>query len=182
MDMEELRAKLPYGVASRLFRVLVETLATEKAAVRDGNFLRLPQHSVHLRGDEKILTEKIKKLLGGNPLAPPDLKQIEKEAGAARAKLNEVLRVMERERSIVRVATDLYFLSDCVDKVKGVLYKYFSENTEITAAIFRDLLGSSRKYTIALLEYFDREGITVRIGDARRLKSPLPSGRQGLPR
>ena len=182
MDMEELRAKLRYGIASRLFRVLVETLATEKAAVRDGNFLRLPQHSIHLRGDEKILTEKIKKLLNENPLAPPDLKQIEKDSGAGRAKLNEVIRVMERERSIVRVATDLYFLSDCVDKVKGVLYKYFSENTEITAATFRDLLGSSRKYTIALLEYFDREGITVRIGDARRLKSSLPSGRQGLPR
>ncbi|MCH7912058.1 MAG: SelB C-terminal domain-containing protein, partial [Deltaproteobacteria bacterium] len=42
---------------------------------------------------------------------------------------------------------------------------------------FRDILSSSRKYTIALLEYFDREGITVRIGDARRLKSPTSAGR-----
>lgn len=182
MDMEELRVKLPYTIPARLFRIFVDVLTTEKNAVRDGNFLRLAEHRIHLRDDEKILTEKIKKLLGENPLAPPDLKQIEKDAGAARAKLNEVIRVMEREGSIVRVATDLYFLSDCVDKVRGVLYKYFSEKSEITAATFRDLLGSSRKFTIALLEHFDREGITVRIGDARRLKSPLPSGRQGLPR
>lgn len=182
MEMEELRAKLPYGIPSRLFRDLVEILAAEKTAVRDGNLLRLPGHRVQLRDEEKTLMEKIKKLLGENPLAPPDLKQIEKDSGSGRAKFAEVIRVMERERSIVRVATDLYFLSDCVDKVKGVLYKYFSENAEITAATFRDLLGSSRKYTIALLEHFDREGVTVRIGDVRRLKFPLPAGRQGLQR
>jgi selenocysteine-specific elongation factor len=69
------------------------------------------------------------------------------------------------------VAGDLYFLTECVDKVKGVLYSYLKENGDITAAAFRDLLGSSRKYTIALLEYFDREGLTIRIGDLRRLKA-----------
>ncbi|MBI1994283.1 MAG: SelB C-terminal domain-containing protein, partial [Deltaproteobacteria bacterium] len=63
--------------------------------------------------------------------------------------------------------------------VKGVLYKYLADKGEITAATCRDLLGSSRKYTIPLLEYFDREGLTIRIGDVRRLKSPIPSGRQG---
>jgi selenocysteine-specific elongation factor len=40
----------------------------------------------------------------------------------------------------------------------------------MTAASFRDLIGSTRKYTIPLLEYFDRDGLTIRIGDVRRLK------------
>jgi selenocysteine-specific elongation factor len=182
MDMEEVRAKLGYAISPRLFRVLVEILESEKSVKRDRNLLSLPGHRVELRGDEKTLTEKIQRLLGAQPLAPPDLKLVEKELGAAHAKVAEVVRVMEREKSVVRVATDLYFLTDCVDKVRAVLYKYLSENREITAAGFRDLLGSSRKYTIALLEYFDREGITVRVGDARRLKSPAPAGRQGAPR
>ncbi len=182
MDMEELRVKLPYSISPRLFRILVEMLAAEKSAVRDGNLLSLPGHRVQLRADEKNLAERIKRLLGGNPLAPPDLRQLEKELGAERNKVAEVVRVMEREKSIIRVATDLYFVADCVDNVRAVLYKYLSENGEITAATFRDLLGSSRKYTIALLEHFDREGITVRIGDARRLRSPSPAGRQGASR
>jgi len=179
MDMEELRVKLPYGIPSRLFRDFVEMLAAEKIVAREGNLLSLPGHRIHLGNEEKSLMEKTKKLLGENPLSPPDLKQIEKDLGIPRGRLAEVMRLMERDGSVVRVATDLYFLSDCVDKVKGVLYKYLSENGEITAATFRDLLGSSRKYIIPLLEYFDREGITVRVGDARRLKSPLPAGRQG---
>jgi selenocysteine-specific elongation factor len=182
MDMEELRVKLPYSISTRLFRVLVEIIGSEKIAVRQGSLLSLPGHRIQLRDEEKTLIERIKKLLGSNPLAPPDLKQLEKESGLERGKFAEVIRMMERERSIVRVTTDLYFLPDCVDKVKGVLYKYLSENGEITAATFRDLLGSSRKYTIALLEYFDREGITVRVGDARRLRSPSPVGSQGVQR
>lgn len=182
MDMEELRGKLPYDIQPRLFRALVETLAVEKVAVREGNLLRLATHKIHLRDEERSLVDKIRKVLGENPLSPPDLKQMEKDLVIARTKLNDVVRVMERERSIVRVATDLYFLSECIDKVKGLLYKYLSEHNEITAATFRDLLGSSRKYTIPLLEYLDREGITVRIGDARRLKSPAPAGRPGVER
>lgn len=181
MDMEELRDKLPYRISPRLFRNAVEKLEEDRTAARDGNLLRLPEHKVHLRQEEKNLLEKIKSLLASNPLAPPDLKQIEKETGIGRAKLMEVIRLMERDKSIVRVTTDLYFLGECVDKVKTALYKYLSTKDEITPASFRDLLGTSRKYTIPLLEYFDREGITVRIGDARRLKSPPPAGRPGIP-
>ncbi len=182
MDMEELREKLPYAIPARLFRAVVEILEGEKSVKRDGNVLSLPGHKVRLRADEKTLTEKIRRLLGGSPLAPPDLRQIEKELGAERNKVAEIVRVMEREKAVVRVAPDLYYLADSVDNVRGVLYKYLSENGEITAATFRDLLGSSRKYTIALLEYFDREGITLRVGDLRRLKSTAPAGRPGAPR
>jgi len=177
MDMENLRTTLPYGIPLRLFRSLVDQLGAEQTITRDGNLLRLPGHRVQLRDEEKAITEKIKRQLGKNPLAPPDLKEIEKAIGVGRGKLTEVIRVMEREKTIVRVATDLYYLRESVDKVKGALYKYLAEHNEITAAIFRDILSSSRKYTIALLEYFDREGITVRIGDARRLKSPTSAGR-----
>jgi selenocysteine-specific elongation factor len=182
MDMEELRMKLHDHIPARLFRVLVGMFEADRSVKRDGNVLSLPGHRVRLAADEKTLTEKIQRLLGAEPLAPPDMRQIEKELGAERGKVADIVRVMERQGSIVRVASDLYFVAGCVDNVRTVLYKYLSENGEITAAAFRDLLGSSRKYTIALLEYFDREGTTVRVGDARRLKSPAPAGRQGAPR
>ncbi len=52
----------------------------------------------------------------------------------------------------------------------------------MTAASFRDLIGSSRKYTIPLLEYFDRDGLTIRIGDIRRSKSAPTSEKPLSPR
>jgi selenocysteine-specific elongation factor len=66
----------------------------------------------------------------------------------------------------------MYFLATSVAQLRQMIKNYLGERGEMTAAGFRDLIGSSRKYTIPLLEFFDRDGLTIRIGDIRRLKSP----------
>ena len=170
MDMEELRSKLIYDLSLKVFRGVVDTLTLEKIIAKEENLLRLTEHRVQLGGQEKELMERVKKALGTQPLTPPDLKDIEKQLGVTRNKLTEVVRLLERDRSVVRVATDLYYLPPAIDQVRTILKNFISEKGEITAASFRDLIGSSRKYTIPLLEYFDREGVTIRIGDIRKLK------------
>jgi selenocysteine-specific elongation factor len=77
---------------------------------------------------------------------------------------------MERLQRIVRVAPELYFLRTPLDQLRGALTRHLLRTSEITPGAFRDLFGTSRKYTIPLLEYFDREGVTVRIGDVRKLR------------
>ena len=173
MDMEELRGKLAYALAPKIFRLIVDALIEQKLIAKEENLLGLASHRVQLGGQEKTLMEKIKRILGEQPLAPPDLKEIEKLAAVPRPRLNEVLRLLEREGSVVRITTDMYFLAASIDKLRQTLKSYLSEKGEMTAASFRDLIGSSRKYTIPLLEYFDRDGLTIRIGDIRRLKLPL---------
>jgi len=113
---------------------------------------------------------------------PPDLKEIEKQAGVPRPRLNEVIRLLERDGSIVRVTTDMYFLASSIETLRQRLKEYLTAKGEMTAASFRDLIGSSRKYTIPLLEYFDRDGLTIRIGDIRRLKSAPTSEKPLSPR
>jgi selenocysteine-specific elongation factor len=171
MDMEELRSKLPYDLSPKIFRVVIDILAGERSIAKEENLLRLASHRVQLGGQEKSLMERIKKILGEQPLAPPDLKDIEKHLGLSRAKLAEVMHLLERDGSVVRVTTDMYFLAASIDQLRTRLKNFLSEKGEMTAASFRDLIGSTRKYTIPLLEYFDRDGLTIRIGDVRRLKA-----------
>jgi selenocysteine-specific elongation factor len=177
MDMEELRGKLSYALSAKMFRAIVDTLLADKIIAKEESLLRTAEHRVQLGGQEKSLMERIKKILSEQSMAPPDLKEIEKQLGVNRNKLTEVIRLLERDGSVIRVATDLYYLPSTVDQVRSVLKKFLSEKGEITAASFRDLIGSSRKYTIPLLEYFDREGLTIRIGDIRRLKSSASGGK-----
>jgi selenocysteine-specific elongation factor len=171
MDMEELRGKLLYSLSPKIFRAVTDALIDEKLIAREENLLRLAAHRVQLGGQEKSLMDKIKKLLGEQPLAPPDLKEIEKQAGVPRNRLNEVIRLLEREGAVVRVTTDMYFLASSIEQLRQTLRTHLTEKAEMTAASFRDLIGSSRKYTIPLLEFFDRDGLTIRIGDIRRLKA-----------
>jgi selenocysteine-specific elongation factor len=174
MEMEELRGKLGYELSPKIFRAVLDVLINDKLVAREENLLRLASHRVQLGGQEKTLMEKIKRILGEQPLAPPDLKEIEKQAAVSRQRLTEVIRLLEREGSIVRITTDMYFLASSIEQLRATLKQYLADKGEMTAASFRDLIGSSRKYTIPLLEYFDRDGLTIRIGDIRRLKSPPP--------
>jgi selenocysteine-specific elongation factor len=177
MDMENLRGKLPYTLSAKVFRAVVDALLSDKIIAKEENLLRTAEHRVQLGSQEKSLMDRIKKILGEQPMSPPELKEIEKQLEISRNKLTEVIRLLERDGSVIRVTADLYYLSSTIDQVRAILKKYLSDKAEISAASFRDLINSSRKYTIPLLEYFDREGVTLRIGDVRRLKSSGAGGK-----
>src|SRR5207253_4063008 len=101
MDMEELRGKSIYDLSPKVFREVIETFISDKTIAKEENLLRLAEHRVQLGGQEKNLIERIKKILGEQPLTPPDLKDIEKQLGVNRSKLTEVVRLLERDRSVV---------------------------------------------------------------------------------
>lgn len=172
MDQEELRAKLKLKAEAQVYRALLDHLVNTKSIAREGNLTRLASHSVRLGGAEKALMEKITASLGREPLAPPDLATLEKDCAVPKPKLIETLRLMEKDGSVVRVSQDFYFLKSAVDGVRNALGEHLEKHTTITAAAFRDLIGSTRKYIIPFLEYFDRSGFTLRVGDNRKLKSP----------
>jgi len=48
--------------------------------------------------------------------------------------------------------------------------RFVADSGQIDAAQLRDLIGASRKFSIALLTYFDRIGFTLRVGDVRKLR------------
>ncbi len=105
----------------RFSACVVDTLINEKLIAKEENLLRLASHRVQLGGQEKTLMDKIKKLLGEQPLAPPDLKEIEKQAGVPRNRLNEVIRLLEREGAVVRITTDMYFLASSIERLRQTL-------------------------------------------------------------
>ena len=53
-----------------------------------------------------------------------------------------------------------------VDKISA----YITEKGEITVGDVRDMLGTSRKYALAFMEYLDQRRITRRVGDERVLR------------
>jgi selenocysteine-specific elongation factor len=67
---------------------------------------------------------------------------------------------------LVRVGDHLY-RGDQIAAIRDRLTAALASEGAVTAARVRDLVGSSRKYVVPLLEYFDRAGLTVRQGDLR---------------
>ena len=170
MEMEDARAQVAPQIPPRIFRALVDRLAAEGVVSRGASVLRLPTHTVRLTTGDEALSANLTALLGETPWAPPDLAQLVAASGATKSTVVEMLRVMERNRIVVRASPDIYFLREAIDTVKTTLKDRLPPRGAVTPAALRDLLQTSRKYVIPLLELLDREGVTIRIGDTRRLR------------
>lgn len=169
MEMELLRTCLPEAPEPKVFRWVVERLVAGGKLVRAESLLRLPEHRVALDERARLAGIRFEAVLRAAGLMPPDVGGLATEELSGRD-LQDVLAVLEREGRVVRVAPELYYARDAVERGLVVLREYCASHGEITAAAFRDLIGASRKYSIAFLDYCDRTGITLRVGDVRRLR------------
>jgi len=69
----------------------------------------------------------------------------------------------------VRVGESLYRGAQ-IAQIRARVEAALAAEPRMTMAAFRDLIGTSRKYAVPLLEWFDARGITVRVGDDRMLR------------
>jgi selenocysteine-specific elongation factor len=97
-------------------------------------------------------------------LEPPSVAELQVEFGPD---VMALLKLAEAGGRIVQVEANRYFTTDDLNRIVSVLGTHFRVGSDITPAQVRELLGTSRKYVIPLLEYFDRVGTTVRRGEGR---------------
>ncbi len=164
---EELRSRKYPSLSNKTFMLLM--LEMEKDC-----YLRVTPQAVALKsfnsgpdpGVEKQIF-KIRKILEEAAFQPPSWAVLCHEAGVGRDNEAELLQYLLRAGEMLKVAEDLYFQRNIMLKAREKVAGYLREKGEITVGEVRDLLNTSRKYALPLLEYFDREKVTRRVGDKR---------------
>lgn len=82
----------------------------------------------------------------------------------------QVLESLVNTGKLVRVEEKILLHADYYNKALTLAKEHVDQNGQITLAEMRDLMGASRKFAVAVLEYWDKRGITKKIGDARTFK------------
>jgi selenocysteine-specific elongation factor len=95
--------------------------------------------------------------------SPPMLTELHRRYDPA------LVRALVRTGELVQVAPDLVYRGTRLDNLKQQLAAAIEQSGPITVAQFRDLVATTRKYAVPLLEYLDRTGFTRRQGDVRVL-------------
>jgi selenocysteine-specific elongation factor len=170
IDLEKLRLAGVERVDARVFRALIDELAASAKLVRRGNIVAAASHRVALDSGNEAHASTVLEAVRRAALMPPTLAQLGETLGLPSRTLGEIVGVLVERGALVRVSADLVFAKEHLDDVAGRLRAHLEREREITAAGFRDLIGASRKYSIPLLDYFDRSGLTLRSGDVRRLR------------
>ena len=86
------------------------------------------------------------------------------------AELRELLAHLERDGSLARAPGDLWFDRAAVDALRERVVAHLRTEGALETAAYKDLIGTSRKYAVPLMELFDNEHLTVRRGETRVLR------------
>jgi len=113
----------------------------------------------------------------GQPFVPLALSELQAKMAASKIPgLAQSLETLFASGALVKVGSDVY-RGEQVAEIRARLEEALRLRASITPAEFRDLLETSRKFAVPLLEWFDAAGVTLRSGDARILRKPVLPGR-----
>jgi selenocysteine-specific elongation factor len=164
----ELRDRIFGHAEDAVYEAAVDALLTEGNLAAEGPLLRMAEHKVELTGEQVEIRDQILSDLVVGGAAPPDIAELlsEHENDA----INDIVEAMRSTGELVRLDDGLVFAPQALAEIEGKMVSFLKERGEMGVGDFRDLVGTTRKYAVPLLNYFDGLGLTERQGDVRVLR------------
>ena len=160
LDLNELRTALR-DQPQNVFDALIAELCTDDF-VRQRSAIARTSHRPLLSTELQAAERKVRAALSRKPFDPPPRREIEPDQQA-----QHVLRFLIETGEVVQVAPDVLLLRENFERMKEMAAEFISKNGPATVSELRQVLQSSRRIMVPLLERLDREGFTRRIGDRR---------------
>ncbi len=147
------------------FRFILDELIAEQVIEREGTSIWLCGYQVPLSSAEEHIAEQVEKILIDAGIECPLTEKIRKRLDVEQSKFNKIMAALNNRKRVIRMTNKVSYHQKTFAKIEEIVLNLLEKNHSITIAQLRDELGVSRKYTQAILEYFDEAGITVREGD-----------------
>ena len=165
MPKEELRSRT--GIPVELFNPALTALMGDGVVVERNGEVAAAGHLSGLTPEQESAASAFLADLELQPFNPPPLAELVRRHQLPPS----LVQYLVTQGRIVRVNEDTVFARSAYDDAVGRLRAHLSEHRTLTVAAARDVLGSSRRYVLPLLEWLDAQKITRRVGDDRILRS-----------
>jgi len=154
--------------SNSIAEVMVKQLVDADELIMAGNILQRPGFSAQLSTQAKILWDKVEPILNRNLTKPPVLHDIAKELAITPKALEKSLGECLQTGLLIRPVANRYFVPGAIQELTELLFEA-AQGSDFTVKEYRDVTGIGRNLCIEILEYFDRQGITRRLGDKRKI-------------
>jgi len=162
MALEELKSQSK--LADNIFKEAVEELIAAGNVLQTGPYIKKPDFEIRFSSEQIKLTKSLLDQFLTNPTQPPSVAECKESIG------EDLYNALIALNELKQLSAEVVFTPDAYQTMVEKLKKKIEKEGPITVAQARDMFGSSRKYMLAFLETLDKEGVTVREGDVRRLK------------
>ena len=166
---EELRQRAG-SPPPKLFAKALASLADRGELRADAERVHPPGTAAKLSGPDADAQEKLAGVLEKAGLSPPRVDELPALIGQTPHRTSSLLKALAGAGRASKVSEGLWFGATALMDLRRRVLAHLSERGSIDAQSFKELTGLTRKFAIPLLEYFDREKLTLRIGDKRVLR------------
>jgi selenocysteine-specific elongation factor len=158
----DLEADLPFF---DLFESLVGDLCRSEF-VKTGNTIRRVTHRRVLHPPLQAAVATLRTTLAAKPFDPPSRKHLAPDSVSRQA-----MRFLIETGEAVEINEEVVLSSNSLKHMVDLISQYIRKNGAATVSQLRQELGCSRRVIVPLLEHLDRDGLTLRHGDTRRLRA-----------
>jgi len=170
----DLKSRLMPKAHQKVFDAVLTDLSAEGEIVASGEIVRKPDFQIQFSPEQEKLRNQIDELFLNNLFNPPNQENICDAVDADWKSIEPIFTGMVELGVITRLFTPegkpIFYHSEAINQARQKLLEFFSSNTEMRFFEFRELIGSSRRFTTPILMLFDDEGLTVRDGEVRKLR------------
>ncbi len=157
-------------IAEDIFRRAVEELVKRGVLAIENDKARLAGFGVKLSREDTEAAVDVETLVRDTKFNTPRLDEMYQRFKYNKERIDRVLGLLVDKGAVIALKDGVLFHRDSVEEGKRLIGLAIRERGSIEAAQVRDLIGTTRKYVIPLLEYLDDVGFTVRVENRRVLK------------
>ncbi|MCA9925959.1 MAG: selenocysteine-specific translation elongation factor [Anaerolineales bacterium] len=161
MPKEELRSRLKLKPV--IFNPLLHELTANEMVAEAGSFVQLPGYEITFSAAQQQRIDGLLRTMAAAGVNSPSVKESKTAVG------EDVYAALLDLALLRQVSQDVVYADETYTQLTGKIVTYLRQHGEINAAQVRDLLHTSRKYAIGLLEHLDDIKVTRRVGDNREL-------------
>lgn len=169
INKEEIRLKIFKGLDKNHFDILLEESLKKEVIKIDGSEISLFDFNIEYSDEEKKIYDRINHYYQEAGFNPMKLSEVIEELNLKNEE-KVIYNNLLKDEKLIRLSEEITIHKNSLEEAKQQIINYLNENDQITLGEFRDLIDSSRKIVIPILDYFDSINLTVRENDFRKLK------------
>ena len=151
-------------VSTRAFNLLIQRWITENMIEEADGWIRLAGHSIRFSQEQQKKVDELLRQYAKSPFSPPSVKESQQIAG------DDVFEALLALKELVQINQDVAFRTQDYNTLLQKVTQVLQKEGTVTVAEFRDTFQTSRRYALAFMEHLDQIGVTIRVGDERKLK------------
>jgi selenocysteine-specific elongation factor len=172
IELASLQRAAGLSLPDETLQALLRDAVQAKAIELVGGLARVPGFDPAANSADEAMWKRVRPLLAKSPHAPPQVREIATQLKLDEKALQAMLQRRIKRAELVRLDPQRVFLRSAIVALAQIVERTAKSvpGGQFNAAQYRDQAGIGRSLAIQILEHFDGAGLTLRVGDARKLR------------